>query len=232
MNFADFLIRQLTFEVRYDDSHLIWDVAGRITRELLDIWPGLKLEEGKPNQQVLKGQKLQVQTGIRTSHVMLFHPKTVVQHSEQIASTLKVWTSFLELNKLTRIGTRTIFTKEYKSEEEADKAVVELNLVRVPEGPVFNCHSGPTQMGLNVRWNDDLTTTYLSIGSERRVYEIDGPADFYDEAKKVTKNACLIDIDRATLKPLELSKFDVRQWLEGVQHVQSRDIPKFLAIGK
>lgn len=231
MNLASFRIRQVTFEIRYDSAYLLWDVAGSIAREVSGIWPGLGVEEAKPNQQILVGPGVRIQSGFDRAYVIVSAPKSVTQHYEQISETYKLWTTLLDIRVLNRVGTRTIFVREYDSEDAANRAVFELGLVRVPEGPVFNHRSAPTSAGITLRWRDDSNaTTFLSMHADKQTLNVEAHGEFADQSKAIEKNFLTIDVDRATREPIDLAKFNVQQWLEGVQHIQSRDIPKFLEL--
>lgn len=110
MELSDFKIRQVIFEIRYDDAYILWDRAGAVSSDLTRIWPNLKLAEGTPNQQSLRSDDASIQTGIASSNVVLIQPDNIVQFSEQIEETLRIWVASLEINKFSRIGTRVIYS--------------------------------------------------------------------------------------------------------------------------
>lgn len=226
MELNDLKIRQLIFEVRYNDAFLLWDCAGQITKELTKVWPGTVLEEVAPNQQALKSDSVSVITGINSSRVMLVQPSTIVQYADQISETLKVWAKFLEITEFSRVGTRVIYSRAYDSEESANRAIVELGIVNYPAAPFFNHKEPPFAAEVRLLWRDDISQTQILIKAERHQLEIAGLPDNLLEREVRVSDHVLLDIDRATRGVVDITKFRVAEWLSGVRHLVSRDISK------
>lgn len=228
MNIADLRISRLIFEIRYDDAFEVWDRAGEIHRALVKLWPNTRLAETKPNQQVLRGDQVQLQTGIRTSHVALFDVNSITKHADQIADTYRVWADVLSFKELKRVGTRVIYRKRYASDSEAGAAFLSLGFIRTVDMPSFG-HSGPPSGGeVRLTWKDEAAATTLTVKNEEQTLEIEAVPDFAEGGKKLVRNDFVVDIDRATSKPIELSQFRVQDWLQGVQRIVSRALPQML----
>ncbi|HUX90721.1 MAG TPA: hypothetical protein VMV48_08535 [Gallionellaceae bacterium] len=228
MELSEFKIRQVIFEIRYDNAFILWDRAGGISRDLTKIWPNLKLTEGTPNQQSLRSEDLSIQTSLLTSHIALIQPSNISQFSEQIEETLRIWITSLEIKKFSRIGTRVIYAKTFESEDLAQKAVMNLGLVKYPEAPFFNHKIPPRSSEVKLLWQDDSSQTQIIVKSEHQEVEVGGLSDNPRDKHKKTADVMLIDIDRATRGDVELSKFRVVDWLEGVQHLIARDVKRIL----
>lgn len=226
MLLSDFKIQQVVFEMRYDDAYILWDRAGRIHQDLTKLWPGTRLREGTPNQQVLRSDDVEVTTGHSISRVALFLPKTISQRVDEVTETFRIWTTELELTKFTRIGTRVIFFREFQTEEEANRAVVDLALVKYPSSPFFTHKTLPNATDLRITWQDEAIFTQVLLKSEHLEMEI--PVSPYSSASKEKKvlHAMVLDIDRATRGTVELAKFRIGDWLQGVEHVINRDAPR------
>lgn len=227
MKLADFKMRQIVFEIRYDSAYVLWDRAGAIAKEISRLWPGLELDEGKPNSQSFSDDIVTVNTGLTSSYVAIRQPKKILEFAEQIAQTTDVWVSFLDLTKLSRVGTRVMYGKEYDTREGASKAVVDLGLVKFPEPPFFNHKELPKQCDLRLYWEEEGLQTQIIIKPER--HELKMVASLPGrpiEKKREFSDAVLLDIDRATRGTIELSKFDVAEWLKGINHLVSRDVDR------
>jgi hypothetical protein len=227
---TDFDLHQLVFEVRYDDAFEVWDCAGLVHRELVSVWPGVKLADTNPNQQILKSADVQIQTGIRTSHVLLFDPGSVLKREDQIADTFAVWRSSLDLRELKRVGTRAVFRKRFSTEEQAGIAFMSIGLVKLPQDGTF-LHSGvsPSLGELRLQWKTEAVHTTLSFKSQQQQMELPAIPEFEKPSEKLTRDDLILDIDRATGKPMDVSQFDPREWLKSFQRLCSKDLPRVLA---
>jgi hypothetical protein len=230
MELSAFKIRQLVFEVRYDDAFLLWDCAGRVHAELAKLWPGSKLVQSEANQQLLKSDDAEIMTGIRQAHVAVIEPSTITKFADQIAETLRIWTSAMNVGKFNRVGTRVIYTRKYSSEEASDQAVMDLELIQHPPPPFFNHKVEPYTGEITITWRDDTTQTRFLAKSEHQSIEVPN-LEKASEKQKQAAHFLIVDIDRATRGTVDLAKFRVREWLDGVAHLISRDVPKLIAKG-
>ena len=228
MDIDDFHIRQIVFEIRYDNAYAIWDCAGAVTSEIAKLWPGATLGEVSPNKQVLQNDDASIQTTISRAHVALQQPKGITQFADQINKTLKIWINALDIKKFTRVGTRVMYTHQYPTQEAADNAVVSLNLVRYPTLPIFNHKVMPKESEIRILWEDETTQTQVIIKSEHHKMEILGFLDAPREKQEKTADVMLVDIDRAIKGDVPIEKFNTSEWLEGVRHLISRDLNRIL----
>lgn len=231
MELNDFKIRQVIFEIRYNSAYILWDRAGVLARELSLLWPGLELLEGEPNQQVFNCGNARISTKIDNAHIAITAPRSITQYAEQIEESVKLWTDLLELEKYTRVGTRTIFAKTFESADAVNAAAVSLRLLRSPNPPFFNHKSPYSSYQLKMYWDDEDSQTQISIRPEHQVMEISGFFVADDEVKETrTSDALILDIDRAAKGEIDISKFRTSEWLEGVRHLINRDINRFLKV--
>lgn len=228
MEITDFNIRQVVFEIRYDDTYILWDRAGSIAEETAKLWPGVRIVEVAPNQQALRSDDATIVTGVNSSHVAILGPNSIVQFATQMEETVSIWAKFLNLKKFTRVGTRIMYTRPYDSQESASQAIVNLGLVRFPASPIFNHKNELHASDIRLYWQDDVSQTQVIIKSEHYELDIPGLPDKPREKQKKTADVMLLDIDRATRGVVELSKFRVGDWLEGVRHLVSRDAGRIL----
>jgi hypothetical protein len=228
MDIAEFSLRQLIFEIRYDDAYILWDRAGDIHRRIARLWPGSQLVEGTPNQQSLQSDVASIVTGFKTAHIAARKPTSILQFSDQFSETLAIWVDALELTRFTRVGTRVVYRKSFPSVETANQAMVGLGLIRVPQSPIFNHKSGLYAADLRLVWQDEASQTQVVLRAERQEMEVKGLFDDSGMNEKKTADSVVVDLDRATIGIVELTKFRMADWLKGIQHLMSRDLNRVL----
>lgn len=227
MELSDLKIRQVVFEIRYDEAFSLWDRAGAINRELVKIWPGIRLSEApEPNQVSLKNKDVSIRTGLKTSYVALQQPNNITQNSEQIEATLRLWVKELELSEFSRVGTRVIFTKFYESPASANNAAMSMGLVTYPAPPFFNHKNLPMSAEVSLVWEDGSSQTRIAIKTEHQQLEVDGLPDVQNENIKQTADLLVVDIDRATVGKVGIAKFRATDWIDGVRHLIARDMKR------
>lgn len=229
MQLSDFHIRQVAFEVKFDPMYRLWDVSGALFQQLSRIWP--HTSEGKidPNHLQLMSDTINVIFGLRTCSIRIARPKSVIQFADQIAQSLDALFLVLEIETLRRVGTRTIYAKSYPTPEAAREAAVELGFIRAPSSPIFNHKSGLAEAESRMVWRDAAMQTQVVMKTEHQSFEVSGFTEFDNVPRKSESHALILDVDRGTLADVERSKFRVRDWLQGVQHVLNRDINRLLA---
>lgn len=227
MKFADFKMRQIVFEIRYEPAYVLWDRAGAIAKEIKRLFPSVELDEGKPNKQVFSDDLVTIGTGVDSAYIAVKQPKNALEFAEHIASITDVWITFLELRKLTRVGTRVMYVKEFETSEQCGNALVELGLVRFPAPPFFNHKGSPKQCDLRLYWEEDGFQTQLILKPERHELKVAaGLPDRSVERRLESYDVVLLDIDRATRGTVDLSKFYVVEWLKGINHLVFRDVDR------
>jgi hypothetical protein len=229
-----FKIHSAIIQIQYADAFLIWDRAGEIGRELSKIWDGLKVAEGQPQQQILVGEGVNLQTGFSKSTITISGEHALGQLKVgQIIKTFEVWRNALELAELTRVSTRVVYSKEFASMESANAGLFALNLVQWPDTKVFDQPLESDKNGLEIlyRFEDDKSFSLLKLKAEQVKYEVDLDENLFGE-KKMEKiiNRMTIDFDRGLLGSVNAEKFRMDEWLKGYQHILRRDIEKVLKI--
>lgn len=227
----DYKIHQLNVQFQYPDAYEIWDNAGKISRDLVEIWPGLSPQAVEGNQQVLKSDSVQITTGLRMSHIGITTIARRDQFDEQIALTVDVWRQFLALKTLDRVSARSFYRRPYKTLAQANQALVDLKIVRWPESGLFNqpYDSERNTFDVNYRFEDTGGIVSVRVKSQQVKLEILANKDFPDiESSSREENYIIIDLDRATIKPVEAATFSVTEWLKGYHHILRRDLDGLL----
>lgn len=229
-----FKLHSAVIQIKYADAYEIWDRAGKIARHLSRIWPGLKLAEGQPHQQVLQGEGVHLQTGITKSTATLSGEKALGQLKvQQINDTFGVWREVLELNELNQVSTRVTYLKEFASLKDANAELFSWNLAQWPTTKVFDQPLESDHNGLEIqyRFEDKNSFSVLKLKAEQLKFEADLDPYYVDdpEIRKI-KSRLAVDFDRGLLGSVSAEKFRMDEWIKGYQHILRRDIEKVIKV--
>ena len=218
------------FQIQFPTAYVLWDTAGTIASRLASIWPDLELVEGRPDQQILKGRGVQLQSTLKQCNVTLRGENSLdQQRTSQLTKTFEVWRQVLQLCTLTRVSTRLIYSRAFPSLDEANIALLELGLVHWPLGKVFDQpqKSEKNSFDLQFKFEDDVSFSFLRFHSEKLEFKADLDPDFVKEHEIRSIRCRLhIDFDRGHLGEVAADKFRMEDWIKGVQHILRRDIEK------
>lgn len=219
-------------QIQYADAFLIWDRAGAIALDLSKTWPGLKISEGQPQQQTLKGNGVTLQTGISKSTITISGDQALSpSRVSQIIKTFEVWRDALKLTELLRVSTRVVHVKEFASMQNANAELFAMNLMKWPKTKVFDQPTESDRNGFDVqyRFEDDNSFSLLRVKAEQVKYFVELDEDLFGE-KEIEKIKCrmVIDFDRGLLGSVNAEKFRMDEWIKGYQHILNRDLEKVI----
>lgn len=232
MFFDDFRLDTLTVQVQYKTAFEIWDRAGAVARAMSEIWPELELIQGSPQQQVLKGKGVQIQTGHQISTLVLLAPVSLDQQTIlQVRDSFEVWKRDLALGDLSRVSTRGVYASERASIADANTELRKWLPVMWPSKKVFDQpeDSEKNSVELGLKYEDDKSFSFLRFRTEQLNYEIKLERPFESPEKKVVSRM-IVDFDRGLVGTVKASTFRMDEWLKGFQHVLRRDIGKVLDV--
>ncbi|MDB5815127.1 MAG: hypothetical protein JWN23_2244 [Rhodocyclales bacterium] len=195
-----------------------------------DIWPNLSLQGGQPNQQILRGDGIQINTGLAQSTLTLTGIKSLDQH-KNIRGAFEAWRDYLQLNQLLRLSARSTYVKEFASMREANAMLQNLKLGRWPQAKVFEqpMDSELNTIDMTFRFETVESFTTVRVKTDRLTFEADLDADFVDEPKiRKEKNRFVVDFDRGLLGTVDAAKLSIEDWLKGYTHVMRRDLDKVI----
>jgi hypothetical protein len=229
-----FALHSLAIQVVHDPAYQLWDYAGVIARALVEIWPGLTLADGQPNQQSFKAPGVQVQVAvnqttinIRTNNRPLDQART-----RQIVETYDLVRNALQLENLSRLSARATHVRWFDNIQEANAAVRDMGLVRWPEEDrVFDQPVDGEKNGSEVifRFETDSAFSVVRVRAEELRFEVELDPDFFEELNpEKVRSRAVIDFDRGLLGTVDAKKLRMEDWLKGYMHVLRRDIDKVL----
>lgn len=228
-----FNLATTVFQINFKESFLLWDRAGAIASDMSKIWPDLKVAEGMPDRQTLRGKNALIQTTMVNGILTLKGEDALSEQSVLATKKLyEIWREQLDLSVVERISTRTIYHRDYGSLGDANRAIFARNLAKLPEGKVFD---QPTDSPLNgvelrYRFEDDKSFAFVRLAVESFKYEVELDPAFVEAPHmiKKEKHRVVIDFDRGMLGGVDSQKFRVDEWFKGYQHIINRDLEKVL----
>ncbi len=227
-----FKLQTAIIQIKYREAFELWDRSGTISRRLCDIWPGLTFVEAHPQQQILNGKNVNIQTNFTRATVTLLGERSLAQRKiEQVDKTFKVWRELLDLDELLQVSMRVSYSKEFPSMKEANAELFALNLAKWPNIKVFDQPIESDLNGLEIqyRFQDESSFSVLKIKAEQLKYEVDLDPNFVEESEiRKTINRIVIDFDRGLLGSVSAEKLRIDDWIKGFQHVLRRDIEKVI----
>jgi hypothetical protein len=227
-----FKLNSAIIQLQYDEAFELWDKAGFVARAVCNIWPGVKLAKGQPQQQILRGKGVTLETGLTQATLTLMGPKAFEQSKvQQAKETFEVWREALALNQLKRISTRTTYIKEFASMKEANAELLALNMIRWPNTKVFDQPMEGDRNGVEIlfRFEDQNSFSLLTLKAEQLKFEVDLDPQFTDQPEiRSLKNRLNIDFDRGLLGSVDATKFRMDDWIKGYLHILRRDLEKVI----
>jgi hypothetical protein len=226
-----FKLHTSIFQLQYPTAFEIWDRSGAISRRFIRLWPALKVEHGEPNRVILKSSAVTVRTEIETAILVMDSSGTAEARSLQIREAVDIWKTELDLLEFKRVSMRVQYTKDFPSLKEANAAILDLQMARIPKQKVFDQPLDGIKNGVEIafRFEDESTFTTLRVKAETLVLERESHPDFPDDVSvKLEKHRMIVDFDRGSLKPMESKNLRAEEWVKGYFHVLRRDIDKVL----
>jgi hypothetical protein len=222
-------IDSLTFQILPAGAYEVWDTAGAIAREMLQLWPELALAEGMPHQQTLSSPAVTVQTGFKVCTITLARLESIDELTkDKLVSAFKAWRTHLKLDVVNQLSTRVIYGIPFETLKEANSAILGLELARRPSGKMFEQAPDSARNSIEVgyRFEDDSSFSVLRFRTEEVTYEMRENPQLQLKAQKRAISKLVIEFDRGLKGEVKVSSFRVDEWLKGLQHVLRRDIEK------
>lgn len=220
----------LIFQMQYPKAYEIWDRAGAIGRGLCGIWPGIKILDSQPLQQIFAAPGVNVQIGIDRSTVALVGAKVFEdKNTFHLKESFELWREHLAIKVVERISTRVIYSREFATLRLANAELFGLKLAAWPQSKVFDQSTDSEKNGLEIayRFEDANSFSVLRLKAEEVKVEVELDSEFFEESKlQQTKRRMLIDFDRGLLGSVDAGNFRLDEWIKGFQHVLRRDIEK------
>lgn len=210
-------IESAVIELRYPDAYQIWDRAGRIWSELCGAFSNLEIVEAEPRMTHFKlNNKYELSVQLNQAFVKSFFPKpNLSDFFDVVGKFFPPVLSQLEIDVLTRIGFRVIWSKEYPSIHEATESVLRLELVNVPEHRFSIKGADIDRPDIRIRWESDRLGTHLQVRAEKRQINFAPPLHLTRTLPPIDDESCVAvyDVDYYTVAPVGVGQLSLVEWM-------------------
>lgn len=233
MHLDEFQLRTASFEIRYDSAFAIWDRAGRLWTTLHREFPTIALSQATPNEVTVQDADWRLSVGLTKAYIMAFWPDSLLGDFPDKATTFTgIVSDTLELAAFTRIGFRAVFTKSFSDKKAASAAMLELDLLRVPEGKNFGIDDAEWHLPeYSIRMENEALGCLVRIKAHEFTISVDPIPEMPRgemQTIKETKHELVFDLDYYTTATVLISQIRVADWLAQVFHGIRRDSKNYL----
>jgi len=234
LEFDDLHLYFAAFEVRFDDSFLIWDRSGAIWSEILRRFPEFKLRHAEPNRVTFGtscDDEMQVAVQVGLVNVSVVLPDKKLERLSRVATHMtEVAADQLEVARYSRVGLRTQFTLDFKQPEAAAAAILSTGLVKVPDGPHFGLDAAPAAVEYSIRTEDGKNGFSLWLKTDTVKIDLESPFGFgsFTNGVHETRHRAILDVDRFMMSPVLSSQLRVEDWIAQTLHIIKRDGQRLL----
>lgn len=235
LTFAEFSPVSLVFEIRYPEAYLLWDRAGETAQELRESHEITRFISAEPAKIafVVEGTK-EVTWALTAMSVADHQPKSATYEDffQLCKDCYEIAVRNFSVTELKRVGFRSTFSKRFDNKEAAVAALLDANLIYIPEGKKFNVNATSRNPEYAVRCEDEKFGYLLRLLVQEIKYEFEPPPQWRGKFVESTNEQRLtLDIDYYSRATIPVGSLSVSEWLSQVSHSIRRDSDLYL-IGK
>lgn len=226
MNISHLKLTSISFEMRYEPAFALYDDSGKIWSGVRRKWPNLKPVEAQPNSsKFVVNDEAELGILIDKSHVIWpgskFDSKKFSEYAEFVTA---ITTGTLDVTKFTRLGLRQIFIKRFPNAKEANDAIFESGLLKVPDATLFGVDGQLKNAEFGFRNETDSVGWYAKIFARSRKFNLEPPLGDED-IPKIDEEffEVVFDVDYYTIATTAAGKFKADDWVSQGQRLIRRD---------
>jgi len=231
IEFNQFVLEKVVFEVRYVRGYMYLDNSGKILNSILDKYStfnvispdpvgGTILIMGEPDNIVLKFTH-------DRSIVEITYPDGLEFYRELTNEIISLISKQLEITTFTRVGNRFFYVFAIKDIKEANEIFRAAGLFTIPEEKLSKF--GKTFKEPAVRFvtaDEDEEISYIvRVDAISRVFGVPRKPLKLDSSKLI-ETGISVDIDYFTLKPVDLSMLNCDELIKANERHLSKKIPE------
>jgi len=206
MQFEDFLIETVSFEVRYKEGFLYWDNFGKLYKSFTKNRPDIELINVETKEAFLRIQDkfIDFHFGPEKSFILGHTPKSIDEFCILADNFLDTINNFFEINTFTRIGNRFVLALPCETREHANDLLINTKIFSLNQQKVQYLGKNIKEMGITISSHSDEVGCKLNLRSEDRklAVEIVPPYPAKIETPWFKPLALTLDIDYFTIKPV------------------------------
>lgn len=231
---SDFKLSRAILEIRYANSYILWDRAGKIWESVNKKWPTISVVHAEPGiTQFMIERKYELSIQLDKASVRAFYPQqNLKEFTQVVVSFYDLLIEILGINEFYRIGFRLIHVKDYDSKESAANALLSNKQLCIPEGRYFNIEGKRLQPEYSVLFEGDSIAAKIILKARDKNIEIIYPAEIekidIPPTKPSEKHEVVFDIDYYTLAKIKTGQLNFEEWVKNTYHIIRRDSKFFL----
>jgi hypothetical protein len=226
----DLELSQLSFELRFAHSYLMWDRAGQTWQEAARLFPGVTVQTAEPGKILMREGPIDLTVEPFRVNVQLFDEETLKDFPMVAAKFTQAVASIFEVTEFTRVGLREIHWKTFPTKEEAAGELLKFGLLKIPEGKHFGVSGSPINPEISFRIEEAHKGFSIRLKAESVEYKLPLPYLWRNVAKPISEVRQMLSVDidsfaQGTILPSQISFED---WITQTRHVIRRDANGFL----
>jgi len=230
LTLEDLEFSQLSFEIRFAHSYLVWDRAGLIWQEVSRLFPDAIVVNAQPNNVAMREGAFELTWEPNRAGIQLFDSRELKRAPRLFAEFGQAIVSALQLRDLKRVGLRMIHGKTFPDKKAAAAAMLGCGLLSIPAGKHFGVSGEPLFPELSFRKEEGSKGYSVRLKAESLDYKLDLPYVWHKIAKSIseTREQVTFDVDCYVEGTILLSQLSFEEWLTQTMHVIRRDYSPFL----
>lgn len=213
MEFGDFQIETVTFEVRYDPALLLWDKAGAAWAEFVSQFPDLKSQTVNPSQVIFESRNVRAAVELQALRVSCRGANADRQVIEIGQALIRSFCDRLGISAFTRVGFRDIRTRIFPTSEAAIGEIS--SLIPRPFQSTSISDAKPTSISLSFKHEGEASGLTTALKLDVREIKVTVPWEVKDRiAESFPKEHVMsLDSDYFTIGTTRRETLSVEDWI-------------------
>lgn len=228
-------LEKAVVELRHPPALALWDRAGSLWRKMEKVLPGIAMLEAQPNATLFRlppNNDFNVELEVHRLAAASPDRKLTEfkKHADQFS---KIVLETLEINQLSRIGLRLIYSMRTKSRDEAADLVLAKGAIRIPKSlgdtPPFAGRLSLPEAAF--RWEGKALGISYRMRAETRNFDLSVPPGFPSDLARSVKqeiNYATLDLDYYTTVKMARDQLVLTDWIESGLRVLKREADRML----
>lgn len=230
IEFNQFALEKVVFEVRYVRGYLYLDNCGKILNSILDKYPTFKNISPDPlggTSLIMSEHNISIRFLNDRTIVEVDYPDGLKIYREVTNDIISFISKELEITTFTRVGNRFFYVVPIKEIEEANEIFRGAELFTIPDEKlsIFGKTFKEPEVKFVSNDEDGGIGYIVRLATISRVFEVPRNKPLKIEFSKHSQTGILIDIDYFTLKPVDLSILNCDDLIKSNEHRLSKMIP-------